>query len=417
MPGWSGGVLRAVILAAGEGRRMRPLTETRPKALVELAGGALIDHVVIALRDAGVRDIAVVVGHMAEPLVAHLERSKRGPFTVLRQDRPLGTGDALRAAAAWLDGELLVVNGDVLAHAKDIRAVADFKAKDAVVTMLTAEVADATRYGVVLTEGRLEGRVKAIIEKPEHPPSRRVNAGVYKVGPELAAELSRMEPSARGEFELTSAVAALVDKGQVFAVPAAHPWTEVGRPWDLLLAQERLMADLEGRNDGEVEHGAVLRGEVQVGKGAIVKAGAYIEGPVVIGADSRIGPNCYIRGATHIGAGCHVGAATEIKNSILCSHSNAPHQNYIGDSIVGSQVNLGAGTKIANLRLDEREVSVQVGGAVVSTGRRKFGAVLGDGVKTGINASINAGTIVGPSAFIGPGARASGTIEAGARVM
>src|SRR6266850_3749100 len=177
------------------------------------------------------------------------------------------------------------------------------------------------------------------------------------------------------------------------------------------------MATMPGRRTGEVESGAVIKGDVVVSKGALVKANSYIEGPVYIGPDARVGPNCYIRGSTHIGEGCHVGAASEVKNSILFAHTNAPHHNYVGDSVLGSHVNLGAGTKIANLRLDEREISVEMGGARVPTGLVKFGAVLGDGVKTGINASINAGTIVGPGAFIGPGARASGAIEAGARVM
>ena len=177
------------------------------------------------------------------------------------------------------------------------------------------------------------------------------------------------------------------------------------------------MASMPGHRSGEIEPGAVLKGEVAVSKGALVKANAYIEGPVYIGPDARVGPNCYIRASTHIGEGCHVGAATEVKNSILFAHASAPHHNYVGDSVLGSHVNLGSGTKIANLRLDEHDISVEMGGARVPTGLRKFGAILGDGVKTGINASINAGTIVGPGAFIGPGARASGAIEAGARVM
>ncbi len=411
--------MRAVILAAGEGRRMHPLTATRPKALLELAGATLIDHIARALRFAECDRIGVVVGVQAEALVAHLEGSPDGPFEIIRQDKPLGTGDALRAAARMLDQEALVVNGDVLAGASDLKRVATARAHGAAVTMLTAEVADASRYGVVEAEIPPDGlgRIKALREKPERPASNRVNAGVYKVGPEILEELERLEASVRGEYELTSALQKFIEEGRAFAVGAKQPWTEVGRPWDLLVAQERLMASLVGRSEGAVEGGAVFEGPVFVSKGAIVKSGAYIEGPVFIGPDCRIGPNCYIRGSTHIGAGCHVGAGSEVKNSILFAHANAPHLNYVGDSILGSHVNLGAGTKTANLRLDEGEVFVNIGGHRVGTGRRKFGAVLADGVKTGINASIDVGTMVGPGAFIGPGARASGSIEAGARVM
>ncbi len=411
--------MRAIILAAGAGRRMEPLTLTRPKALMELAGATLIDHGIRALRGAGAREVCVVVGHMAEPLIAHLEKSGDGPFDIVRQERPLGTGDALRSAARHLDKGAVVVNGDVLVDSADIARVATAEARDAEVTMLTAEVADASRYGVVEADAAPEGlgRVRALAEKPQRPTSHRVNAGVYKFGPEIVGALERLEESPRGEYELTSALHPFIAAGRAVAVAARKPWTEVGRPWDLLLAQERLLSSLRGRSDGRVEGGAVLEGPVFVSKGAIVKSGAYIEGPVFIGEDCRIGPNCYIRGSTHIGAGCHVGAGTEVKNSILFGHSSAPHLNYVGDSIVGAQVNLGAGTKIANLRLDEREVSVTVGGARVGTGLRKFGAIIADGVKTGINASIDVGTVIGPGAFVGPSARASGAIEAGARVL
>lgn len=411
--------MRAIILAAGEGKRMAPLTLTRPKALVELAGAPLIDHVVRSAREGGATSVAVVVGVQSEALVAHLERSPLGPFEIVKQERPRGTGDAVRAASSLLDEEALIVNGDVLASAGDIAALRTSQARGAAVTMLTAEVADASRYGVVEFEGGGNGpcKVTALSEKPERPATRHVNAGVYKAGAELAAAVERVRASPRGEYELTSAVEALVREGRAFALPAKRPWTEVGRPWDLLVAQERLMAGWRSEHHGEVEPGAVLKGAVVVSKGALVKSGSYIEGPVFIGPDARVGPHCYIRGATHIGASCHIGASTEVKNSILFAHTNAPHLNYIGDSVLGSHVNLGAGTVTANLRLDEREVFANVGGVRVRTGLRKLGAVLGDGVKTGINASIDVGTFVGPGAFIGPGARASGSIEAGARVM
>jgi bifunctional UDP-N-acetylglucosamine pyrophosphorylase/glucosamine-1-phosphate N-acetyltransferase len=398
---------------------MEPLSLTRPKVLCELAGATLLDHVVRAVRKAGVLEVAVVVGANGEQVEAHLAKSADGPFAIVRQERPRGTGDALRAARRHLEGGALVVNGDVLAHASDIERVATAQARDAQVTVLTAEVADASRYGLVDADPAPEGlsRVRGLVEKPKGAGAGRVNAGVYRLGPEVADELDRLEESPRGEYELTSALQPFIAAGRAVAVAARHPWSEVSRPWDLLRAQERLMASLEMRAHGTVEPGATLQGPVLVSAGAIVKSGAYIEGPVFIGPDCRIGPNCYIRGSTHIGAGCHVGAGTEVKNSILFANSNAPHLNYVGDTVMGSQVNLGAGTKVANLRLDEREVAVVVGGERLGTGLRKFGAVLGDGVKTGINASINAGTVIGPGAFVGPGARASGAIEAGARVM
>jgi bifunctional UDP-N-acetylglucosamine pyrophosphorylase/glucosamine-1-phosphate N-acetyltransferase len=399
---------------------MRPLTETRPKALLEVAGATVVDHLLLALKAAGVTEVAVVVGHMADPLVRHLSDGTPLPVRTYRQARALGTGDALKAAAAFVKGDTLVVNGDVLPHAEDVRAVIQADAQGAEAVLLTAEVRDASRYGVVVTEAARAGspaRITKLVEKPERPPSRHVNAGVYRVGDQLMERLARAAPSPRGEVEITTALAAAAEAGAAFALGASHPWTEVGRPWDLLTAQERLFAGLKDRTEGEVEKGAVLKGDVFVAKGALVKAGAYIEGPVYIGPDARVGPNCYIRPATHIGAECHVGAASEVKNSVLFAHTHAPHHNYVGDSVIGSHVNLGSGTKIANLRLDEREVFVSIGGARVGTGLRKFGAVLGDSVKTGINASINAGSIIGPGAFIGPGARASGTVEAGARVM
>jgi NDP-sugar pyrophosphorylase family protein len=145
----------------------------------------------------------------------------------------------------------------------------------------------------------------------------------------------------------------------------------------------------------------------------VVRSGAYIVGPVIIGDGCEIGPNCFIRPSTTIGNNCHVGAASEVKNSLIMNGTRIPHLNYVGDSVIGEGCNLGAGTKIANLRLDKQNISV--GG--IDTRRRKLGAIIGDNVETGINASINVGSVIGSNTFIGPGAVASGTILPGSKIL
>ena len=126
----------------------------------------------------------------------------------------------------------------------------------------------------------------------------------------------------------------------------------------------------------------------------------------------QIGPNCYIRANTAIEDGCHIGSSVEVKNSIIMKGSKIPHHNYVGDSVLGENCNLGAGTKIANLRLDEKDIEV----AGVNTRRRKLGAIIGDGVETGINATINVGSVIGADVRIGPGAVVSGVIRPGSRL-
>jgi NDP-sugar pyrophosphorylase family protein len=145
----------------------------------------------------------------------------------------------------------------------------------------------------------------------------------------------------------------------------------------------------------------------------VIKSGSYIMGPVSIGEGCEVGPNCYIRPYTAIGDGCHIGHAVEVKNCIIMRGSKFPHHNYAGDSVIGEGCNFGAGTKIANLRLDRKEVVV----AGVRTGRSKLGAIIGDSVQTGINASINVGAVIGNDTFIGPGAVASGIIMPNSKIF
>lgn len=174
--------------------------------------------------------------------------------------------------------------------------------------------------------------------------------------------------------------------------------------WDFLRANELHVGALSAELiEGEVHPHAVIEGKVEVGSGTRILPGVFIEGNVVIGANCKIGPNCYLRGSTSIGDNCHIGQSVEIKNCIILSNSNVGHLSYVGDSVLGSNVNFGAGTTTSNLRHDGKNHRSMVDGVLIDTGRRKLGAIIGEGVHTGINTSIYPGRKLYPHTSTRPG--------------
>jgi bifunctional UDP-N-acetylglucosamine pyrophosphorylase/glucosamine-1-phosphate N-acetyltransferase len=178
-------------------------------------------------------------------------------------------------------------------------------------------------------------------------------------------------------------------------------WFDVGRPWDLLDANNWALKHMDHKVLGTIEQGAYLIGPVTVAESARIRSGAYIEGPVFIDEEADIGPNCYIRSGTSLGKKTRVGNGCEIKNSILMDGTHVGHLSYVGDSILGEKCNLGAGTIIANLRFDDGHIKMMVKDRVVDTGRRKLGAILGDNVKTGIKSLFMPGVKVGVNSWVG----------------
>lgn len=175
-------------------------------------------------------------------------------------------------------------------------------------------------------------------------------------------------------------------------------------PWDLLRANERFVASLtKPLIHGDIHPHAVIEGVIHLGPGSRILPGVFIEGNVVIGANCKIGPNCYLRGNTSIGDGCHIGQSVEIKNCLILSKTNVGHLSYVGDSVLGQNVNFGAGTTVSNLRHDGKPHRSIVRGKLIDTGRRKFGAIIGDGVHTGINTSIYPGRKLWPGTTTLPG--------------
>jgi bifunctional UDP-N-acetylglucosamine pyrophosphorylase/glucosamine-1-phosphate N-acetyltransferase len=255
----------------------------------------------------------------------------------------------------------------------------------------------------------MEGdRILELSEKVPNPPGDLINAGAYLLDPGIFDLLESIGRSERGEFEITDALSVLIREGGVTGYPLSF-WLDVGYPWDLLEANAMLLEDWTFSREGTVEPGAVLEGDVAVGPGSVIRTGTVIEGPCVIGRDCRIGPHAYLRGATSVGNDCHVGHCSEVKNSVILPATKIPHFNYVGDSIIGSSCNLGAGTKLANLRNDRAPVHA----CGRNTGRVKFGAIVGDGVSIGINCSVNAGSVVGSNSRFAPQSYIHGCIMEG----
>jgi bifunctional UDP-N-acetylglucosamine pyrophosphorylase/glucosamine-1-phosphate N-acetyltransferase len=401
--------MKALVLAAGEGTRMKPLTSKLPKPLLPVAGKPCIRHTVDALKKAKVTEIVFVVGFQRKEIQQYLEAIPGIDASFIEQKKRLGTAHAIGMAQTLMKDPFLCLNGDVVATSKTIKGMMkSFKDRGGPV-MAVAEVEDPKGYGIVNVDTST-GLVKNILEKPKRVTSKLINTGLYLFTADIFEAIDKTQQSPRGEYEITESISKLQDKASPFQMEEAY--IDISVPWDLLTANEFLMEGLKGQvKKGQLESGVTVHGNLVLGKGTTVKSGTYIEGNVIIGEGAKIGPGTYLRGSTYIGDRCHIGGSVEIKNSIVMDDTNIPHHNYVGDSIICRRCNLGSGTKVANLRLDSKPIVSYVKQRPVSTGRRKLGVIMGDDVKTGINAMINVGTVIGPNSVIGPGAVVTGWIE------
>ncbi len=377
---------------------MRPLTDRRPKPMLPVAGKPLVAHTAEAAVAAGASELVIVVGYEADDVRTYFREEFAGvPVSFAEQPEQRGTADAVRAGASYLDdGPFAVLNGDALYDHDSL--VTLYESAPAVGSF---RVDNPSAYGVLHTDETPDGtRVTGVTEKPADPPSNLINTGAY-VFPAEAHDWLDVGESERGELELTDVLERACEETTVSAVPFDR-WLDVGRPWELLEANEWKLDELERRIDGDVHEDADLRGAVVVEAGVEIDSGVVIEGPALIRSGASVGPNAYVRGRTLISSDATVGHSVEVKNSVLMEGATVGHLSYVGDSILGRDVNFGAGTTVANLRHDDEDVRTLVKGEVVSTGRRKYGVVCGDGVKTGIQTSLNAGVKLGSDARTSP---------------
>jgi len=389
--------MQAVIMAAGQSTRTAPLTLTRPKPLLPVMNAPLMERQLESL--AGIADEAVIVigyrGDMIRERFGDAYKDMRLQYVEQREQR--GTGHAILQTAEVIQGPFLALNGDDLYDPADLARLAKQE-----YGALAREADDPRRFGVYEIDEN--NRVITLEEKPEQPKSNLINIGAYKFSPKVFDVLKEVAPSPRGEIEVTDAVQMLAETDAFYAVHSEGYYLSIGYPWHLLEANAYWLEHFLVPNiQVDISPLAAVRGNVHIGKGTVIQPGVVIDGPAYIGDNCILGPNCWIRPYTVLGDGCRVGQASEIKASVLFEGAAAPHQNYVGDSIIGAHANLGCGTCTANLRHDNQNIRTPIRGEFVDTGRKKLGAIIGDNVHTGINTSIYPGRKIGPGKTTHPG--------------
>jgi bifunctional UDP-N-acetylglucosamine pyrophosphorylase/glucosamine-1-phosphate N-acetyltransferase len=377
--------------------------------MIPIAGKPLLEWNLSNAIQAGITEYIFIVGYRDDMVRSYFNDGSTWNISIeyLNQGKPRGTAHAIGIVESFVD-DFIVLSGDTIFGVTDIKQ--SLKQKHSVGLY---QVDHPERYGVVKQK---DNKITQIVEKSTHPPSNLINAGIYHFSSSIFDYIKNTLPSKRGEYEITDSINQLTQQEPLTGYRIDY-WRDVVYPWDLFVANSEMMKQCPFEIKGTMEDYVTIKGDISIGEGTTIKSGTYIEGPVIIGKNCTIGPNCYIRPDTTIGNNCHIGNACEIKNSIFFDHSNAPHHNYVGDSIIGSQCNLGSGTKIANLRLDKQSIQTYLNGKDINTGRRKFGVIMGDNVQTGINAMLNVGTMIGNNVFIGPGALGSGEIEPDSKIF
>lgn len=184
---------------------------------------------------------------------------------------------------------------------------------------------------------------------------------------------------------------------------SSFPSNDLEYPWSILENIDSLFPS-KGKIEIEIPEGVYLENKdlISIGKGTVIEPGAFIKGPCIIGKNCEVRHGAYIRGNVIAEDNCVIGHATEIKNSIMQKGAKAAHFAYVGDCIIGQGVNLGAGVKCANFRLDKSLIKVQSNGKVINTNLRKFGAIIGDDTQIGCNTVLSPGTIIGKNSYVYP---------------
>lgn len=401
-------IMKALVLTAGEGRRLRPLTTNRSKSMLMIAGRPVLQYIIDSLVENGIRDIILVVGHGREELIDHFQMGESQDVRIryVIQHKQEGTEHAILTARDELEDEeeFLLVNGDVLVEPEMVkRTLTNHETVGGDVTLLVTLVSNPEQFGTVKIGPN--GVVEKLVEKggPDRYVSNYAVAGVSVFNKEILTLLQK-----NGKMEM--AFEEMIDSGkQVSAAVWEKEWAEFTWPWDLLNAN-RIVMDRQLRGKGtfiaesaDVHPSVVIEGSVYIDEGCTIRPNTTLRGPIYIGKNVYIGNNSLVRDYCSLCDGVRIGYSVEMRNTMVFERVNVGRMTYLADSIIGADTCIEAGAQLWNWRPGHGPLFLESKSEKVQIPSRKFGAIIGDNVVIGINASIYPATRIGENSVISAG--------------
>ncbi len=399
--------MKAVLPVAGNGTRMYPLGVTTPKALIPILNKPLIEWTLEGLEKNGIEEVIVITSAgtfgtlIADYLKNHIiaEQKYRLKISIVTQEQQLGTAHVLQQAEKFisLQEDFIFVYGDDLYSPENIASVKNASG----LAVIGKKVTDPEKWGIFATNQ--DGTLKSVVEKPSTFVGDLANIGCMKLSGKIFSYFNKINISVRGEYELTDSLQLMAEDLPIQVLPAPDYWIPIGYPWHILDATEFLLQTLQNKVEGEIHESSYQKDALVLPKSSRILPGCYLEGKILIGERVVIGPNARIRGNTVIGDDCVIGFSVDLKNSVIGEKTKIPHLSYVADSVVGKNCRISAGAVLANTRHDRKEIATPIKGVMTKTGRNKFGAILGDGVKLGVNTSVYPGRKIWPAVMTKPG--------------
>lgn len=386
--------MKALILAAGKGANLVPFTTTRPKPMINVGGGFILENTIHLLKESGINVINIVVGHEADTIIKYFGRGIDFGANIyyIHQEKITGIGNALYMARERFNpGEyFILVYGDIITSANifnyTLQSFNMIKGPVASVCLTPS----TKMFGNVYLNNEM--KITKIIEKP-----KKGNLGNYVLAGVFILPSDFFHILEKTKFNMETALGRLIKEIGLRASIWEEDWIDVEYPWDTLMANKIIMDSWERASiskSAQLKGDVRIEGPVRIEDNVEIRSGTIIEGPSFIGAGSFIGNNVLIRKYTFIGKGCTIGYGVELKNCILFGNSLVGRLSFIGDSVIGSNVYIGSGTMTINGNLDKSTVKAVVNRKIMNTHLNKVGSFIGDNVVIGSGNTIMAGAII-----------------------
>jgi glucose-1-phosphate thymidylyltransferase len=405
--------MKAVILTAGEGTRLRPLTLSHPKGMIPIANRPILEYVIQALAQNGIREIIMVVGYKKERIMSYFEDGNKFKvkITYVTQRQQLGTAHALKQVEKHIKSNFIVLPGDNIIESTGISTLLEPTKRNWDASILITECDTPSKYGVVGLDGK---KVKTIVEKPkisgdltkagipsvlslalwrhqEKTLSNYISTGICNFPPEVFKIIDEVANEER--YGLTDVVVRMLEKGYKINGMKTDTWADAVYPWDLLNMNAVALSHTKSIKSGKIESNVSIKSPVQIGKGTVIHSNSYIVGPVMIGKGCEIGPNVCIFPSTSIGDNVTIEPFTELKHDVIMNDVQIGSSSKISHSVIGPGTNIGSNF-VAESSVEELQFKETV------QEMKNIGTIIGENSVIGHNVVAVPGTIIGANCKI-----------------